>query len=32
LILYQEEGVLESPGLKVEAKVREDKEIQAGIV
>uniref|UniRef100_A0A2N9EVN7 Synergin gamma C-terminal domain-containing protein n=1 Tax=Fagus sylvatica TaxID=28930 RepID=A0A2N9EVN7_FAGSY len=26
----KEEGVLESPGLKVEAKVREDKEIQAG--
>lgn len=30
--LYQEEGILESSGLKVEATAQIDQEIQAGIV
>ena len=32
LILYQEEGVFKSLGLKMETTVRRDEEIQAGIV
>ena len=32
IILYQEEGVFKSPGLKMETTMRRDEEIQAGIV